>query len=73
MENTKEKASSKVKPKQKATENTRTETKENMQRRPKWRARSMRTLHGRPMQKFKGKDQREHSTEGQNQRPKRIL
>jgi len=58
-------------PKERASEN-KTETKENTVARPKWRARSMRTLQGRPMQEANSNGQRECSTEGQNQRPKRT-
>ena len=46
--------------------------KRTTQRRPKWRTMFTRTLHGRPVQKVKGNGQREHGTEGQNQRPKRT-
>ena len=73
MENTKEKTSSEARPKQRASDNTKTETEENTVARPKWRVRSMRMLQGRLMKKAEGNGQRECSTEGQKQRPKRTL
>ena len=69
MENTKEKASSKVRPKEKAAENAKSETKENSAEKAKMEVK----VHENAAWKANGSGQRERGTEGQNRRPKRML